>query len=204
MAVIINPRGTSGAGKTEFARRIMARYGWRTGAGARSGRSILRPGRRLPIGYLLRHPEGGRPLAVLGHYEATSGGCDTIRLADGGMDEAFRLAGEFVAGGHDVLLEGLRLSSEYDRSARLAQSHDLRVLRLATPLAACVRNLVSRQRARTSTHRRIAMAAASHDKEVRIACDRLRWCAKVEIVGFDEAVGMAERLLGLTRRSTAA
>jgi len=88
MGVVINPRGTSGAGKTEFARRRMADYGWPGGdAGA-----VHRRGRERPIGNLLRNPVGGRPLAVLGHYGPTGGcGCDTITAKDGGLPEAFRL-----------------------------------------------------------------------------------------------------------------
>ena len=88
--MVIKPRGTSGSGKTELVRRLLADYGW-----GKDGRAepVRREGRAQPIAYRLRHPLGGRPLAVLGHREATSGGCDTIRAADGGMDEAFRLAG---------------------------------------------------------------------------------------------------------------
>ena len=39
MSVIINPRGTSGSGKTELVRRILAGYGWqwRTDGESRSG-----------------------------------------------------------------------------------------------------------------------------------------------------------------------
>jgi len=29
--LIVNPRGTSGSGKTEFVRRLMAEYGWKPG-----------------------------------------------------------------------------------------------------------------------------------------------------------------------------
>jgi hypothetical protein len=144
MGVIINPRGTSGSGKTELVRRIMANYGWGSGSRVEPAR---RQGRERPIAYRLRHPLGGRPLVLLGHYEATSGGCDTIRAKDGGLDEAFRLAGEYAASGHDVLLEGLLLSGEHLRSAALAKVHELYVLRLNTPLDRCIRNVIARQRA---------------------------------------------------------
>src|ERR671913_912726 len=120
--MIINPRGTSGSGKTEFVRRLLSDYGW-----GRDDRvePVSRVGRERPIAYRLRHPLGGRPLAVLGHYEAASGGCDTIRATDGGMHEAFRLAAEHASGGHDVLLEGLLLSAEHRRSTDPARGHAL-------------------------------------------------------------------------------
>ena len=57
------------------------------------------------MGYRLRHRLGGRPLAVVGHYEVTGGGCDTIRAADGGLGEIMRRAADYAASGHDVLLE---------------------------------------------------------------------------------------------------
>ena len=110
MGVIINPRGTSGSGKTEFVRRLLSDYGWKRGGEVEP---IHRKGRERPIAYLLQHPFGVRPLIVLGHYAATSGGVDTIRAVDGGLDEAFRLADEYASSGHDVLLEGIRQRSRH-------------------------------------------------------------------------------------------
>jgi hypothetical protein len=145
MGVVINPRGTGGAGKTEFARRILAEYGWRKDGQVEP---IHRDMRRWPIGYRLRHPLGRRPLVVLGHYERTSGGCDTFSARDGGLDEAFRLADAWASAGHDVLIEGSALSAEHERSASLARRHTLHVVRLATPPEQAARNLVARWRAR--------------------------------------------------------
>ena len=89
MGVIVNPRGTSGSGKTELVRRIAAEYGWYDGV----ANPVRREGRERPIAYCLPHPLGFRPLLLLGNYEVASGGCDTIRLAEGGLDEAFRTRG---------------------------------------------------------------------------------------------------------------
>jgi hypothetical protein len=136
MGLLINPRGTSGAGKTEFVRRLMRDYGWPSG---KHVERVYRSARTHPVAYRLKHPFGGRPLAVLGHYEATCGGCDTIRLTDGGMDEVFRLADDHASSGYDVLLEGLQLSTECDRSAALATKHEMHVLWLSTRPEQCAK-----------------------------------------------------------------
>jgi hypothetical protein len=200
MGVIVNPRGTSGSGKTELVRRIMAGYGWRRDR-VREGYSgiepIYRAGRGRPFGYRLQHPFGGRPLAVLGHYEATSGGCDTIREVDGGLREILRSAGEHASAGYDVLVEGLRLSSEVEFSRELAQSHGLHILRLSTPLDQCVRNLVSRRRARRDAVPLIERNTIVEHRRVDEACTRLARNAAIEVLSFDEALERAQDLLGL-------
>jgi len=200
MGVIINPRGTSGSGKTELVRRILAQYGWRRGAALeRAGglELIWREGRRRPLGYRLRHPLGGRPLAVVGHYEVTSGGCDTIRAADGGLGEIMRQAADYAASGHDVLIEGQRLSREYERSAALASSHRLHVLRLTTPLPQCARNLVRRRRALRGSWPAVSATVAVEHAMVADACERLGQHATVEVLGFDLALARAQELLGI-------
>lgn len=190
MGLIINPRGTSGAGKTEFVRRIMSEYG-------RKGRVVplYREGRSKPIAYELEHPRGGRSLVVLGHYEATRGGCDMINMGDGGMDEVFRLATDFASTGRDVLLEGLSLSGERTLSAALAAEHDLHILRLGTPLEQCVRNVIRRQRAKRAAWARISQKAYAEEAKIALACGELEPLARVEVLGFDEALSRAKDLL---------
>jgi hypothetical protein len=204
MGIVINPRGTSGSGKTELVRRVLAQYGWRRGAPIEDAgglEPICREGRSQPLGYRLRHPLGGRPLAVVGHYEVTSGGCDTIRTSDGGLDEIIRRAADHAATGDDVLLEGLRLSAEFERSAALARSHRLHILRLTTPLDQCARNLVWRRRARRDAWTSVAGTVAVEHEKVRQTCDRLSEHATVEILGFDDAFARAQDLLGIGQRA---
>ncbi|TDH58759.1 hypothetical protein E2C06_30825 [Dankookia rubra] len=194
MGVIVNPRGTSGAGKTEFAPRILADYGW-----GKDGQvePIHHSRRRWPVGYRLRHPLGRRPLIVLGHYERTSGGCDTFSARDGGLDEAFRLADAWASAEHDVLLEGFALSTEHERSAWLARRHALHVLCLATPPEQAARNLVSRWRARGDSWPSVTGAVVTQRDAIEDACSRLQHVATVEDLGFEAALCRARQVLAL-------
>jgi hypothetical protein len=198
MGVIVNPRGTSGSGKTELVRRILAEYGWsRTRTGNVNGLEIVhRPGRSHPFAYRIRHPSGGRPLVVVGQYQRTSGGCDTIRLQDGGLPEVMRFAADCASRGNDVLMEGLRLSSEVPLSTQLA-AHDLHILLLNTPLQQCIRNLVSRRRAARSSIAAIERATAEEHQRVEEACARLRPYATIEVFDLDAALARARKLLEL-------
>ncbi|WP_230531623.1 hypothetical protein [Microvirga roseola] len=199
MGVIVNPRGTCGSGKTELVRRILAQYGWRRDGRADAGmlEPIHRAGRLHPLGYRLAHPGGGCPLVVIGHYEVTSGGCDTIRATDGGLEEIVRRAADYASTGHNVLIEGLRLSSEYDHSAELAKRHRLHVLHLATPVERCAQNLVRRRRARRDSWRLVVDAVAREHRLVEEACRKLMPHAAVEALGFDDAFARAQDLLGM-------
>lgn len=197
MGIIINPRGTNGAGKTELVRRIKARYGWES---VSQIEPVYCTGRERPICYRLRHPFGGRPLVVLGHYEVTCGGCDTI----GNLDEVFRLTNHYASSGYDVLLEGWAVSRECQRSAALAARHRLHILRLSTPLDQCIRNVIARRHARRDARPLIAKNAAMHDRSIDEACGKLQWCAEVEVLSFEEALLRAQDLLGVGQlRATA-
>lgn len=189
MGLILNPRGASGAGKSEFVRRIMGWYG--------APEPVHRPGRVPPMLYRFAHPLGGRTLVVLGHYERTSGGCDTITLRDGGLGAVFHLATLYAASGDDVLIEGLSLSQEHVRSAVLAEAQTLHVLRLTTPVATCIRNAVGRRRANTLVRPRIAETVAQQDRCIEAACARLRNRAVVENLRFEDALRRARTLLAL-------
>lgn len=196
MSVIINPRGSGGAGKSEFARRIMALYGW-SGRDGTSGtvEPVYRKGRLRPVSYRLRHPAGGRPLAVIGHYEARSGGCDTI----GDLNEIFDVVADNAAAGCDVLFEGLLVSSEVARTVRLASAFDLHVLCLDTPFEESVHNFIRRRRARRDIRASIAANAAIQYRRVRDACSRLESHTRVMRLPFDDAFRHASALLGVDR-----
>jgi hypothetical protein len=199
MGLILNLRGTSGAGKTELARLILAEYGWRRQCPETHNRvePVYRAARDVPFAYRLRHPRAGRPLVVIGHYQVTSGGCDTIRAQDGGLAEALRFAGDVASSDHDVLIEGLRLSSEVELSAKLAAQHLLHILRLSTPVEQCVTNLVSRRRVAKSRVRAIEGSTVEEHIRVEDACARLRLHATVEVLNFSQALARAKALFGI-------
>ena len=204
---IINPRGAGGSGKTELVRRILAEYGWRQGAGnaqPNTIKPIYRVGRWRPFGYRFEHPHGGRPLVVLGEYSSTSGGCDTIRAADGGLSEIVRRAVDYSATGHDVLIEGLHLSADADFSMQLARRGRLHVLVLSTPAEQCARNLAVRRRLARRKSEMMESNAIAEMRLVTNACAVLQPHATVESLSFDAALLRAAQILGveMDRRET--
>lgn len=199
MGLVINPRGTSGAGKTWLVREVMRAY-CHDGAKAVS---LRRDGRSRPMGCQLFHLGGGRPLAIVGHYEATRGGTDTISEADGGLGEALRLTDALAAGGNDVLLEGLQLSGDVEGTAALARAQRARgsalhVLCLDVPLERCVRNVVARRRAGRDALPAIEHTARAGHAALMAACEALRHMeADVEWLDVPAAIRRTLALLRL-------
>ncbi len=195
--MILNIRGIGGSGKTELARRILRGYGW-PDAGGITPETL--PGRAQPIAYRLPHPLGGRPLAVIGHYERTCGGCDTIRARDGGLPMIFDLAAAFARDGSDVLLEGLVLSREVRRTAHIATLHRLHLIRLATPPDECARRLSLRRRLGGRSREALERRAMADHADLLRACaavSEAEPAARVVALPFDLALAHARVLLGL-------
>ncbi len=204
MALVINPRGTGGAGKTWLVQEVMA-AARRMGAVAEP---LHREGRQRPIGWRFDFPGGRRPLAVLGHYEATRGGTDTIPLTDGGLDEAFRLAHALSRDGHDVLMEGYQLSGEVERTAALARAQraradKLHVLWLDVPLENCIRNVITRRRAGRDLLPSIERTVRAGHEALSAACQALsNEGVDVERLDTDAALHRVLAMLGLEPTSS--
>lgn len=131
--MIINIRGTSGSGKSTLVRKIMAMYERRF--------PVRIPDRKQPIGYILTRQEG-RTLGVLGHYETSCGGCDTIMS----QDEIYERVRATHHAGMDVLFEGLLVSAEVNRLVALhAEGLPVRVVALSTPLDVCLASVNKRR-----------------------------------------------------------
>jgi len=109
-----------------------------------------------------------------------------------------RFAGDFASRDHDVLIEGLRLSSEFALSAQLASAHKLHIIALSTPMEDCVRNLLLRRRAAKSSFEAIARKTAGEQRRVKHACDHLQDRAMIEVLDFDRALARTRELLCLT------
>jgi len=138
--VIINIRGTSGSGKSHLVREIMALYGHKS--------PMMWPERKRPAGYLLHREwwqERGRRLYIAGHYETACGGCDTLPS----LNHVYAMVREAHSLGHDVLYEGVIVTSDVARVIKIHQEQiPIAVIGLNTPLETCVAGVQSRRDAR--------------------------------------------------------
>ena len=180
--MIVNVRGTSGSGKSTLAREVMTMYG-----GTRL--HFKEPGRRRPLGYVLR-AEGHRPLAVIGSYESACGGCDTINC----YDRCFALARESHGTGCDVLMEGLLLSEETQRTIKVHQDGiPIVVVHLTVDIEQCITDVKARREAQgnlrplneENTRRRVAVIE--------------RAVAKLEAAGLTVFKGSREYCAGVVQ-----
>jgi hypothetical protein len=133
--MILNFRGTSGAGKSFLVRELMALFG--------PIEPIHIPARRQPIGY-----DCGGKLYVLGHYETACGGCDTISVP-GAMDYVYKEIRDWHAKGRHILYEGVIVQDDTKRAIQLHKDgRPLTVVFLTTPLADCLAGIQARRDAR--------------------------------------------------------
>lgn len=140
--MIITVRGTSGSGKSTLARRIMQHYGY--------GEAAWKTRRRNPLYYEIKRVDVstnvliGRTLRVLGHYATPAGGGDTLD----GLDQIYNLVQDAHDWGHDVLFEGLVVSSDALRTIAMHRSGlPVAVIGLATTLEECLDSVRARRAA---------------------------------------------------------
>lgn len=131
---IINLRGTSGSGKTTIVRNILSHGNW-VKWNDPDGKKIW--------GYINLDLKW----AIVGSYENTCGGCDTIRTQDETEQRIeFLLDWEL-----NVLFEGLlisTLSSRWEKFAkRVADKADVIFYYLDTPVEECLRRVQARRQA---------------------------------------------------------
>jgi thymidylate kinase len=129
--MIVQIRGTSGSGKTTVMRKVLERLNV-------CGHMTLN--RRHPLYY---HQHWPTVVSILGSYENTCGGCDTIK----GYDALMSLARERADAGH-VLMEGLLLSEDTKQTLLHLASRDLRVIFLNTPIETCLERVRGRREAK--------------------------------------------------------
>lgn len=136
--MMINLRGTSGAGKSTVVRGFMSHV--------QAHMDVILPhfitGRRQPWYYSGTAP---RPWRALGHYETACGGCDTIKT----VDEVYRLVQDGLEAGQAVLFEGIMVQDDVRRAVAFNQQfHDMHVIALTTDIEECLRAVRSRREAR--------------------------------------------------------
>jgi hypothetical protein len=147
--LVINPRGTSGSGKTTIIRGIMEKA---------TKKVALGDNPRKPEGYVLDLP-GKHTTFVLGSYENTCGGCDTIKTQDEIVERVIRYAvgPEFAipSAPTNVLFEGLLMSHTFARYAALDRLLNTKGVHciwafLDTPLEVCLERVNQRRQERTA------------------------------------------------------
>lgn len=136
--MIVNLRGTSGAGKSTVVREVVRAY---TPGGIEY---LGLQGRRQPYGYIHTALRAGiSRLYVPGHYETPCGGCDTIKT----VDEVYALVTRYAAEGFDVLYEGIMVQDDVRRAIEFSAVYkaDFQVVALDTPIDVCLAGIQSRR-----------------------------------------------------------
>lgn len=141
--MIIDIRGTSGSGKTTVARAVLGAGSAVPIRGDSDGGFF---GTGKPECYEVIIPNVPKRVYVLGSYEQTCGGCDSI----GTQDEICDLVRKYSQQGH-VVMEGLLMSHLFGRY--LALDRELDPLTyvwafLDTPLELCLERVQARREAR--------------------------------------------------------
>ena len=144
----------------------------------------------------MTHPARGRPLAALGCYGRTSGGCDTIRKSDGGLPAVFQTAEQLSGAGYDILVEGLALSAETKLSRELARRRQFHVLQLATPAELCGIRLARRRRRSAAEAAVFGKEARAQSDRISLACAALDGIARVERLSSEDALVRTGELTG--------
>lgn len=164
--MIINIRGTSGAGKSTIVNNVTDAFPILE--------PVLTPGRKRPLYYLCRLAPGEFPtLAIVGSYESPCGGCDTIKTKAEAFELIKALYGKVA---QHVLFEGLLISEDTGYTLDLdgVFPDDLLVALINLPVEECVASVNARRAAKRgpdapgvnpeNTTRRHAVIARAVDK----------------------------------------
>jgi hypothetical protein len=183
--MLINVRGTSGAGKTTVVRALMASCPHKPIYGAL--------GLRLPEAYKLTLPH---PVFVIGPYLTPCGGCDRI------VPFALipQLIEKYAQQGH-VLFEGMLLSTCFGVIGQLMETRDSVVMFLDTPLDVCIARVQARRRA--AGNFRPFNPKLLAQKHAIIARLKDKFGTRTMSVSDRDATAMIMRLLGADSRLTA-
>lgn len=157
--MIVHLLGSNGAGKSTLVRRLMMGY--------RGKLDYYVDGRQKPMYSLLNGSKTMDDLTVVGHYEITNGGGDTIKYWSDILDTVKKAVQH---GGH-VLLEG-PTGREYE--LRDYAANQVRVVWLQPSLTTCVQGVQARgasinaERITRSLNRCRRIAAEYREREVMV------------------------------------
>lgn len=176
--MIVNIRGTNGAGKSELVRRAVLT--------SLNGNGVPVHGTTQQKPIAVNYPG----LTVMGHYTIVNGGMDTMRCT---IQEAWDKVEHFAALGRHVLCEGKNQSRDWHHVVRVAGAYPLTVIHLTTPPRECVSGV--RARGHTLAQASIMRTWQKCERDA----DRLEKCGvKVIRCDRDRAVDEVRRLLCLT------
>lgn len=140
--MILNIRGTSGAGKTWLARRLMDAAG---GSDPVVGVHPNKPGRELIYGHAAKKAN----IFFVGSYEATCGGCDKFSWKGAADWIQELIANQALVPGRHVVFEGLIVGQwKAQRFKDLATITPLDVILLSTAIGDCLGSVTDRRTAR--------------------------------------------------------
>lgn len=132
--MIIKLHGTSGAGKTTAVRELMAL--------AHTCDPIVPDGAKKPEAYRLQFHELAAPVFVLGNYDITCGGMDTVSS----VGDQVNLIHKYAEVGH-VVYEGLLLSTYYGSLGKAVERYgnDHVWAFMDTPIEECIARVKRRR-----------------------------------------------------------
>lgn len=163
--MILSVRGTSGAGKTTVAKMVLNEPGI-----YHSPEPTYVERRKQPLYYTREKIVEGRGIAILGHYESATGGCDTIS----GNGIPFQLIRELHKF-YDVFFEGLLMAAEQHRTAQLHKDgYDVRLFYFNIPLSECLAGVNARRAARGKLEPVNPKTTASRHSAIRTHPGRFR------------------------------
>lgn len=145
--VILNIKGTSGSGKTTLARKILS-YPHEEIKGYKKLRNSVK---EVADAYKVDMSQEGieLPVYVIGSYNNTCGGCDTINT----QEEIVERVKKYYPSGH-ILIEGLLLSGTGKNGyvpRELSKTGALVIGWLNTPLDVCIERVKARRLAAGNT-----------------------------------------------------
>lgn len=190
--MIVNIRGTGGAGKSYIVREVMSRYGTRIPFNTEP------PTRKRPLGYVCYYPTMDSLLAAecdlrkmfaVGHYETACGGGDTFKTPD----EVFALASEFAGKGYDVIFEGIISQDDVTRTVELGRRFPLKIIALRVPIETCLAGIQARRDEREDTRPLNPKNTIARAKRLEGVVSRLR-DANVDCKWYDRESGLKAAL----------